>query len=111
MSVKTDGGVTCIASMERGEWARYSFYVAAEGNYRVTIRMRRGAQGGAKFRLGVDGSWTGKTELTVGSPAGEWGDTVVHNVRLTPGEHYLEWRGAQGVVDVDRISIEEDIAE
>ena len=111
MSVKTDGGVTCIASMERGEWARYSFYVAAEGNYRVTIRMRQGAQGGAKFRLGVDGSWTGKTELTVGSPAGEWGDTVVHNVRLTPGEHYLEWRGAQGVVDVDRISIEEDIAE
>ena len=97
-----------IASMERGEWARYSFFVADEGTYRVTIRMRNAGGGEAKFRLGVDGYWTERNELSVGTPAGEWGDTVVKNVRLTPGEHYIEWRGARGTVDVDCILIEAD---
>lgn len=108
MSVKADGGTGYIASMERGEWARYSLFVACEGTYRVTLRMRPSSGGGSKFRFGVDGVWTGRDELPVGSPAGEWGETVVSGIHLTPGEHYFEWRGARGTVDVDRIVIEAD---
>ena len=108
MSVKADGGTGYIASMERGEWARYSLFVACEGTYRVTLRMRPSSGGDSKFRFGVDGVWTGRDELPVGSPAGEWGETVVVGIRLTQGEHYFEWRGARGTVDVDRIVIEAD---
>ena len=70
--------------------------------------MRRQGNSTAKFRLGVDGSWTGKEELTVDTPVGEWGETVISGVKIAQGEHYIEWRGASGTIDVDYISIEKE---
>ena len=108
ISLGTEGGTTFVASMARKEWTRYSLNVASEGTYRVTIRMRRQGNSTAKFRLGVDGSWTGKEELTVDTPVGEWGETVISGVKIAQGEHYIEWRGASGTIDVDYISIEKE---
>lgn len=108
IEVKTEDGVAYVSSMVRKEWARYSVNAASTGTYRVTIRMRRHGIAAAKFRFGVDGCWTGTEELTVGSPAGVWGETVISGVRITQGEHYLEWRGASGTIDVDYIAIEKE---
>lgn len=106
MSVKTEDGVTYIAGMLRKEWARWSFFAPESGSYTIRCRMRRNGQKDSKFYVGVDGLWTGRDEIIVSSDEGRWGDTVIKDVKISAGEHFLMWRSMSGNIDVDCISIE-----
>lgn len=105
MSVKTEGGVTYIANMVRKDWARWSFFAPEAGTYTIKCRMRQNGGGDSKFCIGVDGHWTGRDEVSVATPKGQWGETVIKNVKIAAGEHFLMWRGATGDIDVDCITI------
>lgn len=106
MKVKTDGGVTYIADMQRKEWARWSFFATETGTHTLRCRVRNNGNSEGRFYVGIDGHWTAREEIKVTSKAGEWTDIEVKDVRIAAGEHFLMWRAMFGNIDVDRITIE-----
>lgn len=106
MKVKTDGGVTYIADMQRKEWARWSFFATETGTHTLRCRVRNNGNSEGRFYVGIDGHWTAREEIKVTSKAGEWSDIEVKDVRIAAGEHFLMWRAMFGNIDVDRITIE-----
>lgn len=105
ISVKTENGTTYLANMVRKEWVRYSFFVTEPGRYSITCRMRQNDRNDSKFRVGIDGRWTRANGIPVASGSNKWGETTVLNVELTPGEHFIEWRGDIGDIDLDKITL------
>lgn len=105
MVVKTEGGVTYIADMQRKEWARWSFFAAEDGKYTLRCRVRNNASGESHFYVGVDGRWTAREEIKVTAKKGEWTSIEVPGVSIARGEHFLMWRSMFGSLDLDRIEI------
>lgn len=104
MKTGAEGNVDFLKSMTTNEWVRYSVNVKQPGKYTVRVHQRVTRGQNPKIHVGVDGCWA-KDPTKVTSPLNQWGDTEVVNVDLTAGEHYLEWRGVSGTMDIDYIEV------
>lgn len=103
LDIRTQDGFKYVAQMKEKEWLRYSLDIKQTGLYQVRLKMRAN-QNNSKFIIAVDGKWM-KCYVPVTTSNGTWGETVV-TVPLNADNHYIEWRGGGGSIDVASLSIE-----
>lgn len=106
METAKEGNVAFLKSMTAAEWVRYSFKVQDAGKYTVIVHQRQVGSKQPQIRIGIDGYWTDKNPVTVKTGENHWGDTVISDIDLSKGYHYLEWRGIAGTLDLDYIKIQ-----
>jgi len=100
LDIRTQDGQKYVAQMKDKEWLRYSLDIKETGLYQVRLKMRAN-QNDSKFILSVDGRWV-KSYVPVATSNGAWGETTV-TIPLNKADHYLEWRGAGGNIDLASI--------
>lgn len=105
LDIRTQDDFKYVAQMKNKEWLRYSLDIKDTGLYQVRLKMRAN-QNDSKFILSVDGRWV-KCYVPVATSNGTWGETTV-TIPLSKADHYLEWRGAGGSIDLASITIEKN---
>lgn len=100
ISTETADGATYIQEITGNEWVRYSVNVEETGPYAVKVRIKQKDSNNGKFTIAVDGSWV-RTNVAVGSDKDKWIEIELDNIYIEQGEHYIEFRGNSGNMQLD----------
>ncbi len=104
VDINSNGGVTYIENMQKGEWLRYTINAEKAGNYDIDFYVASGNADG-KFHVSVNGTKK-SSEISVPNTGGwtTWQKVTVANIPLKAGEQYIDIR-INGAFNFDRMEI------
>ena len=106
MSISTQKGITYLDAMQKGEWTRYTIRVEQAGKYDINCIVSSSNGRDARFHICVNGhNRTG--EVQVSGKAEGWQTLHLKNVELPEGELYLDFRIDLGMLDIDKMMIQQ----
>jgi|GEM_PF-236949 len=96
----TQGNVTYVGNIIKGEWIRYTITVEKTGLYDIDCILSSN-QGGSRFHLSINGADL-SGDLTPAGTTSNWRTVTGKNILLKAGEQYLDLRAEEGNFNVDK---------